>query len=137
MLHIGALTGYVTSILSMLSNQVIAIESDEKLFKQLKFNINKLQLRNIEFYKNELYSGFISKMPYDLIFIDNPLVNLSSNIINQLSSSLGRVIMIEKIQDNLGKAVRITKNNQHYNKEVLFDVFSNFELYENKEEFVF
>ena len=30
---------------------------------------------------------------------------------------------IEKIQNNLGKATRITKNSQHYNKEVLFEKF--------------
>ena len=45
--------------------------------------------------------------------------------------------MIEKINKNLSKAVKITKEDNIYNKEILFDVFSNFELYEKEEEFVF
>ena len=68
-LHIGALTGYVTTLLSKLSDNVIAIESETNLFQQLKNNINRLKLNNIEIYNNNLEKGFISKSPYDLIFI--------------------------------------------------------------------
>ena len=45
--------------------------------------------------------------------------------------------MIEKINDNLGKCILVTKNNNNYNKEILFDVFSKFLLYQDKERFIF
>ena len=45
--------------------------------------------------------------------------------------------MIEKIQDNLCKAFKITKNNNNFSREFLFDVFSTYILYEEIEGFVF
>jgi len=136
-LHIGALTGYITCLLSKLSAQVIAIEKDIYLFKQLNQNINYLKLNNVEVYNNDLNSGFLDQSPYDLIFIDNPITKLSNKILDQLNDNNGRLIMIEKIREDLGKGILITKNKKNYNKEILFDVFSKFELYKNEDEFVF
>ena len=136
-LHIGALTGYVSSILSMLSNQVIAIENNENLFQELNNNINKLQFKNIEVYSNDLRKGFKDKLPYSLIFIDNPLTSLPKDIYEQLNPSFGRIMMIKKIRDNLGKGICINRNNKNFNEEILFDAFSKLQLYENTEEFVF
>ena len=39
-LHIGALTGYVSILISKLVSKVFSIESDNDLFEQLKTNIN-------------------------------------------------------------------------------------------------
>ena len=135
-LHIGGLTGYVTLILSKLSDFIVVIENDEDLLIKLAENLNKHQVTNIEIINNDLKSGYKEKSPYDLIFIDCPVYNLSNNILDQLNKNLGRLIMIEKINDNLGKCVRITKNNKNYNKEILFDVFSKFTLYQHNEEFI-
>ena len=136
-LHIGALTGYVTCILSKLSNKVIAIENNDELFQQLKNNIDKLKLKNIEIYNDNLKTGFKEESPYSLIFIDNPITNIPNEILDQLSTKRGRIIMIKKISDNLGKGMLIIKNDNNFNKEILFDTFSKFELYENIEEFEF
>ena len=88
-------------------------------------------------HKADLRKGFEDQSPYNLIFIDNPLTNIPNIILNQLSPDLGRLIMIEKINEELGKAVRITKNNKNFNKEILFDVFSKFELFKNEKRFIF
>ena len=45
--------------------------------------------------------------------------------------------MIERINRDLGKGVCITKTKEKYNKEILFDAFSNFILYQHKEKFIF
>ena len=45
--------------------------------------------------------------------------------------------MVEKIKDELSRGIRITKNTNSFNKEILFDVFSKFSLFEHKEEFKF
>ena len=62
---------------------------------------------------------------------------MKENIFDQLDHNLGRLIMIERINDSLCKGIRITRNNGNINKEILFDVFSKFLLYEEKEEFIF
>ncbi len=136
-LHIGGLTGYVTLILSKFSNCVIVVENDEHILKQLKENIIKFQLTNVEIINHDLTLGYKEKSPYDLIFIDCPIDNFSNKFLNQLNQSQGRLIMIEKINKDLGKGILITRNKKNYNKEILFDVFSQFSLYQNKEEFIF
>ena len=137
-LHIGGLTGYVTLILSKLCNFVHVIENDKFLLKKLEENLSKLQMNNIQIINNDFKLGYKEKSPYDLIFIDCPIKNFSNNsLLDQLHPSKGRLIMIEKINDELGKGILISKNNNNYNNEILFDVFSKFLLYENKEEFLF
>ena len=136
-LHIGGLTGYVTLLLSKLSNFVYVVESDEVLLKKLAYNLSKLQINNVKIINNDFKLGYKDKSPYDLIFIDCPSKNFSINILDQLRSDSGRLIMIEKINEEVGKGVRITKNKYNYNKEILFDVFSNFILYEDKIDFLF
>ena len=136
-LHIGGLTGYVTSILSQLSDYLVVIENDQGLLKQLKENLSKLKLINVEIINSDLRSGYKEKSPYDLIFIDCPVNNVPNEILDQLNLNLGRVITIEKINSDLGKGVRITKNKKNYNKEILFDAFSKLTLYRHKKEFIF
>ena len=136
-LHIGGLTGYVTSILSQLSDYLVVIENDQGLLKQLKENLSKLKLINVEIINSDLRSGYKEKSPYDLIFIDCPVNNVSNELLDQLDLNFGRVITIEKINSDLGKGVRITKNKKNYNKEILFDAFSKLTLYRHKKEFIF
>ena len=128
---------WVDQRLIYLSFPLINRQTDEKLFKQLENNINNLQLNNIEIYKNDLKNGFKEKSPYNLIFIDNPITNLEDEILDQLNSDFGRIMMIEKISNELGKGVRIIKKNHNYKKEILFDTFSKFELYKKENEFIF
>ena len=136
-LHIGGLTGYITLILSKLSNNVFVIENDSDLLKQLEENLSKFNLTNVEIINNDFQLGYKNKSPYDLIFIDNPLQELQKDILKQLSSNNGRLVMIERINDTLGKGILITKNNNNFNKEVLFDVFSKFNLYQPEKKFIF
>ena len=136
-LHIGGLTGYVTLLLSRLSDYLVVIENDKNLLKKLEENLNKLKLINVEIFNSDLKLGYKEKSPYDLIFIDCPINSFSNEILDQLNFKQGRLIAIEKINGDLGKGVRITKNNKNYNKEILFDAFSKLILYRHKEEFIF
>ena len=136
-LHIGALTGYVTVLLSNLCSEVVAIEENKDLQSILKNNIDKQGIRNIKIVDGSLKTGFKDESPYDRIIIDNPIKKIDSTIYDQLSDRLGKIIMIEKIKDQLNQAYRITKNDGNLNKEYLFDVFSKYELYQEKEKFEF
>ena len=136
-LHIGALTGYFTCLLSNLCLKVFAIESETNHLSTLKKNVSNEMYKNIHIIEGSLKEGSLLHAPYDRIFIDCPIGKVSDKILDQVSNDLGQIIMIEKYQDNLSKAIKITKNNNIFSREYLFDVFSTYELYKDKEDFVF
>jgi protein-L-isoaspartate(D-aspartate) O-methyltransferase len=134
-LHIGALTGYVTSLLSDLCFEVHAIEEEGQYFSILKKNVS--EIKNIKVAGGSFKDGDVSNAPFDRIIIDCPIVKVNKIILNQLSDKLGQIIMIEKNHENLNKAIKFTRNANSFSKEFLFDVFSNYELYREKKGFVF
>ena len=78
----------------------------------------------------------MEKKPYDLIIIDCPQYKINLDLLNQLNVE-GRIIYIEKINKELSKAYKMTKFENNYSKEFLFDVFSNFYLTKKEEGFNF
>tara|TARA_Y100000590_G_scaffold202579_1_gene230035 strand:+ start:503 stop:1156 length:654 start_codon:yes stop_codon:yes gene_type:complete len=136
-LHIGGLSGYVTSILSKLSNNVIVIENNDKLLNELKKNLKINNIENVEVINCNLEFGYLKKHPYDIIFIDCPIKSISNEILNQLNPNYGKLIMIEKINEELSKGIKITNIDNKFNKEILFDIFSKFTLFKEKDEFIF
>lgn len=136
-LHIGGLTGYVSYLLSNLCLEVLVIETDQKMNFMLKENINNYNINNIRVVEGDFHDGFSLGAPYDIIFIDTPIGKINEIILNQVSSNLGKIIMIEKENDHLSKAIKITRNEDKFSKEYLFDVFSKYELYKEKKEFRF
>ena len=136
-LHIGALTGYVTSLLSELCAQVYAIEEEVQYYSFLKNYIKKNKIINVKILNESFKDGNSLNAPFDRIIIDCPIKKINKKLLNQLSDRLGQIIMIEKNQDNLSKAIKITKNDNNFSKEFLFDVFSTYTLYKENEGFVF
>ena len=136
-LHLGALTGYVTVLLSNLCAEIVAVEPNDELRILFKNNINKHKITNIRIVKESLKKSCFNEAPFDRIFIDNPIKKINDNLLKQLNDDLGKIVMIQKETNQLNKAFKITKNNNNFSKEYLFDVFTKYELYEESEEFVF
>ena len=136
-LHIGGLTGYVSVILANICKKLVVIEKNDKLILDFEKNINSLNIKNTKIFKSELYDGFLKESPYDIIFIDNPIDEVSEQIKNQLSNNFGKLIMIKKVGNQLCKAFKITKHNNSYTNEYLFDVFTKYELYKQSKGFIF
>jgi len=136
-LHIGGLTGYLSSMIAQLCKKLIIIEEDDKILLNLKNNLRNYNLNNIEIVKSILEKGYSSFSPYDLIIIDCPLYNFKQELVKQLNSNQGRLIYIEKVNDDLSKAYKLTRNNDTQNLEYLFDVFSNFAIDEIDRRFKF
>ena len=136
-MHLGALTGYVTALLSNLCSEVVAVEPSDELRHIFKNNINKHKIKNIRIVKGSLKNGYVNEAPFDRIFIDNPIKKIDDSLLKQLNDNLGKIIMIQKDINHLNQAFKITKNKSNFSKEYLFDVFTKYELYEESEGFVF
>ena len=136
-LHIGGLTGYLSSMIAQLCKKLIILEEEDKILLNLKKNLKNHNLNNIEIIKSKLVKGYIPYSPYDLIIIDCPFNNFKKELIEQLNFNQGRMIYIEKINDDLSKAYKLTRYNDTQNIEYLFDVFSNFSIDEIDRSFKF
>ena len=136
-LHIGALTGYVSVLLSNLCAKVCVIESDIIHLNTLKKNIEISKVTNIAITTGSFKDGSVNETSFDRILIDNPIFDVNSNILSQLSNNLGKIIFIKRENNHFGKAIKITNNNENFSSEYLFDVFSKFKLYEEDRGFVF
>ena len=136
-LHIGSLTGYVTVLLANLCFKVTAIEINQELKKELRNNINSLNVNNINIAEGSFEQGYADESPYNIIFIDTPIKKIDDKILNQLEKNFGKVIMIKKNKNNLNKAIKITRNKDNYSEIYLFDVFSKYELFKEMERLEF
>ncbi len=136
-LHIGGLTGYFSTLISSLCEELHVVEENRELFKLLEDNISKTNTTNISLFNNNLLDGLVDKAPFNLIVIDGPIFKITDNLKKQLVINGGRLIYIKKINDNLGKAYKIIRNEDLYSSEYLFDVMSSYQIQEQEEDFKF
>ncbi|MBI28872.1 MAG: Protein-L-isoaspartate O-methyltransferase [Alphaproteobacteria bacterium MarineAlpha5_Bin11] len=137
-LHLGTLTGYLTYILSNLSSNVIGIEFDEELFNISKNNLKNLKIENIQLINSNVEIGFESKKPFDVIIIDSCIEEIPDSLLEQLSEINGRLITIEKINNNLSNGIKLIRNNSSFHKEILFNSFTQSSYaFKREQKFVF
>ena len=136
-LHIGGLTGYFSALLSSLCEELHVVEENRELFKLLEHNISNTDNTNISLFNHNLLDGLVDKAPFNLIIIDGPIFKITDNLKKQLVINGGRLIYIKKIYYNLAKAYKITRNENLYSSEYLFDVMSTYQIQEQQEDFKF
>tara|TARA_Y100001970_G_C14039574_1_gene752959 strand:+ start:44 stop:706 length:663 start_codon:yes stop_codon:yes gene_type:complete len=132
-LHIGGMTGYVSVLLSYLCKSLIVIENNKSFIDILNKNIEQLKIDNITIIESSLNDGYSVNSPYNIIFIDNPVYEISENIKLQVDNNYGRLMIILKQNNNLSKAYKITNFKNNFSYEYLFDVFTKNELYKDNE----
>ena len=135
-LHIGGLTGYLSVLISKLCNTIYVTDNDQSFVDNIIKNFSNNEIANGKVFKEEFSQGLKSEEPYDLIVIDCPQYNFNLNLLNQVNMG-GRIIYIEKINEELSKAYKMIKYEDNYSKVFLFDVFSNFYLTKQEEGFNF
>jgi protein-L-isoaspartate(D-aspartate) O-methyltransferase len=135
-LHIGGLTGYLSVLISKLCNKIYVTDNDQSFVDNIIKNFSNNEIVNGKVFKEEFSQGLKSEEPYDLIVIDCPQYNFNLNLLNQVNMG-GRIIYIEKINEELSKAYKMIKYEDNYSKVFLFDVFSNFYLTKQEEGFNF
>jgi len=135
-LHIGGLTGYLSVLISKLCNKIYVTDNDQSFVDNIIKNFSNNEVTNGKVFKEEFSEGLKSEALYDLIVIDCPQYNFNLNLLNQVNMG-GRIIYIEKINEELSKAYKMIKYEDNYSKVFLFDVFSNFYLTKQEEGFNF
>ena len=135
-LHIGGLTGYLSVLIAKLCKKIYVTDNDQSFVDSINKNFSNNEVANGEVLKEEFSEGLKSKGPYDLIVIDCPQYNFNLDLLSQVNVG-GRIIYIEKINEELSKAYKMIKYEDNFSKVFLFDVFSNFYLTKQEEGFNF
>ena len=135
-LHIGGLTGYLSVLIAKLCKKIYVTDNDQSFVDSINKNFSNNEVSNGEVLKEEFSEGLKSKGPYDLIVIDCPQYNFNLDLLNQVNVG-GRIVYIEKINEELSKAYKMIKYEDNFSKVFLFDVFSNFYLTKKEEGFNF
>ena len=135
-LHIGGLTGYLSVLIAKLCNKIYVTDNDQVFVENIIKNFKNNELTNGKVIKEEFSEGLKNEEPFDLIIIDCPQFNFNPDLLSQVNVG-GRIIYIEKINEELSKAYKMIKYEDNFSKVFLFDVFSNFYLTKQKEGFNF
>ena len=135
-LHIGGLTGYLSVLIAKLCNKIYVTDNDQEFVENIINNFKNNEVTNGKVIKEEFSEGLKGEEPYDLIIIDCPQYNFNLDLLSQVNVG-GRIIYIEKINEELSKAYKMIKYEDNFSKVFLFDVFSNFYHTKQEERFNF
>ena len=135
-LHIGGLTGYLSVLIAKLCNKIYVTDNDQEFVENIINNFKNNEITNGKVIKEEFSEGLKGEEPFDLIIIDCPQYNFNLDLLSQVNVG-GRIIYIEKINEELSKAYKMIKYEDNFSKVFLFDVFSNFYLTKQEEGFNF
>ena len=135
-LHIGGLTGYLSVLIAKLCNKIYVTDNDQEFVENIINNFKNNEVTNGKVIKEEFSEGLKGEEPFDLIIIDCPQYNFNLDLLSQVNVG-GRIIYIEKINEELSKAYKMIKYEDNFSKVFLFDVFSNFYLTKQEEGFNF
>ena len=135
-LHIGGLTGYLSVLIAKLCNKIYVTDNDQVFVENIIKNFKNNEITNGKVIKEEFSEGLRGEEPFDLIIIDCPQYNFNLDLLSQVNVG-GRIIYIEKINEELSKAYKMIKYEDNFSKVFLFDVFSNFYLTKQEEGFNF
>lgn len=123
-LDIGPATGYSCAILNDLAGEVIALESDPALTRQLQHNKAEFLLENTRLVQGSLSDGHAPASPYNAIIIQGAAQWIPEKIINQLGEG-GRMICVVypegDIYGKIGQARLYTKQAKGIMEQILFD----------------
>ena len=92
-LDVAPATGYSTAALARLGGQVIAVESDADLQRRATSMMAALEIKNAEIRLAPMQQGWKSAAPYDVIFINGAVDDISDNLLAQLKEG-GRLVAV-------------------------------------------
>lgn len=101
-LDVGCATGYSSAVLSRLSSQVIALESDPEFVRMATEKLASLGCDNVAVIEGKMQEGYPAEAPYDVIIIEGSVSAVPHALFEQLKED-GRLVVVEGF-GNAGKA---------------------------------
>lgn len=92
-LEIGAGSGYVSALLSEIAGSVVALESDEALASGATSKLAELGYDNVAVVTGDLEAGYGAEAPYDVIFVNGAVEDVSAKLLEQLRDG-GRLVAV-------------------------------------------
>ena len=93
-LDVGCASGYSSAVLSKLSGQVIALESDSALAKLATATLERLGCDNVAVVEGPLTEGYAAEAPYDVVFVGGAVERVPQALFDQLKDG-GRLAVVE------------------------------------------
>ena len=87
-------------------NKIYVTDNDQEFVENIINNFKNNEVTNGKVIKEEFSEGLKGEEPYDLIIIDCPQYNFNLDLLSQVNVG-GRIIYIEKINEELSKAYKM------------------------------
>lgn len=118
-LEIGTGSGYQTTILSQLVNEVVSVERIEALLKQAKERFRKLRLKNITATLSDGSFGFQERAPYDGIISTAAPNKIPEQLLGQLAPNGLLVIPVGNGTAQDLRVVRRLEDSNRFDEQVV------------------
>lgn len=140
-LDVAGGTGYTAAILTGLAGSVVTLESDAKLHKLARANLDRLGSTAVATVHGPLAAGVPAEAPFDVILVNGAVEANLDPLLGQLRAGGRLVVISRQPEDRTGrasKAVRYDRIDSATGYRVLFDAsVPVLEEFRRKEEFTF
>ncbi len=93
-LEVGAGSGYVSALLSVLAGSVVALESDEGLVASATAALSANGYDNVAVVGGDLKAGYAAEAPYDVIFVNGAVEEVPVALLEQRRDGGRRVAVV-------------------------------------------
>ncbi|MFM7085023.1 MAG: protein-L-isoaspartate O-methyltransferase family protein [Hyphomicrobium sp.] len=136
-LDVGCGTGYSTAIMSKLSEEVVALETDSALAQVACDMVKAHKINNVRVLEGSLPEGCPKEAPFDIILLEGAVAQTPDKLLNQLKDG-GRLVGILR-KGYSSRAYRWLRSGEVVSSHPEFDIPNAFILpgFEPKRGFVF
>ena len=138
-LNVASGTGFGAVILSYLAKSVVCLEENEELYSIGLENSKQFLSPNLTVVKGRLVEGVSSHAPYDRIFVEGAVADMSFSLLEQLKGG-GQLFAYEPLFEmpnrQLSRAVCYERHGKAYTKKSLFEAIApRLEVFNKQNEF--
>jgi protein-L-isoaspartate(D-aspartate) O-methyltransferase len=121
-LEIGTGSGYQTAILASIFDEIWTIERIPALCERSKKTLQELHFKNVHFKCADGSQGWEEWAPFDAIIVTAAAVSPPIELLNQLSSANGKLLIPLGNENEVQKLTLITRHGKDYQEEFLDEV---------------
>ncbi|MGF7162766.1 protein-L-isoaspartate(D-aspartate) O-methyltransferase [Rhodoligotrophos appendicifer] len=118
-LDVGCGLGYSAAVLSRLARSVVALEDDEEMARSANTNLTTNGILNVAVVSGPLAQGYAREAPFDVIFVNGQVEEVSPSLLEQLKDG-GRLVAVID-HGPVGKATLFSRHGSATSQRVAFD----------------